>query len=208
MRPMKSMIAALMLVAAFAGAASTASAQAPEGVRVRVRGTIDTLEGGVLTVKSPAGQLTKVAFPDNTGVVGMARRTLADIKPNDFIGVTSTRGADGRMQAVEVHIFPEAMRGTGEGQYDWDLLPQSTMTNGSVTGSVAASDGQTLKVNYKGGESEITVGPKTEIVSYVPGDKSLLVPGAHIVVLALKQPDGAMSALRVNAEKDGVRPPM
>jgi hypothetical protein len=203
MHLMKSVIAGLIALSAV-----SAWAQAPEGVRTRLRGTVEALDGQTLTLKSRNGDSVKLAFPAGTQVLGMARKTLADIKSGDFVGVTSIHDADGKMSAVEVHIFPEAMRGTGEGQSAWDLLPDSTMTNGAITGSVAAPQGQTLKVNYKGSEAEITVTPKTQIVAYAPGDASLLKPGAAVVILALQQPDGSLTVTRVNAEKDGVKPPM
>jgi hypothetical protein len=203
MRLIKSMIAvliALLVVPAWA--------QTPEPVRTRIRGTVETFDGQTLVVKTRGGDLSKLAFPPGTIVLAMIKQSLADIKSGDFVGVTSMRGADGRMNALEVHIFPEAMRGTNEGQFAWDLVPGSAMTNGAIAGSASAPEGQTLKVNHKGTESEITVSPQTPIVAYAPGDATLLVPGATVLVQALQQPDGSLTATRVNAEKDGVKPPM
>src|SRR5262249_52055666 len=110
--------------------------------------------------------------------------------------------------AIEVHIFPEAMRGTAEGQFPWDLVPDSIMTNATVAGITSVPQGQVLKVSYKGGESEIIVPSDIPIVTYVPGDASLLKPGAAIFTVALKKPDGSLTSTRVTAEKDGVKPPM
>jgi hypothetical protein len=203
MRLTKFMIAGLIALLA-----TPVWAQTPETVRIRVRGTVDALDGQKLVVKARSGDLTEIAFPPGTPVLAMVKKSLADIQSGDFVGVTSMRGADGRMNALEVHIFPEAMRGTNEGQFAWDLGPDTTMTNGAITGSASAPDGRTLKVNHKGVDSEITVSPQTSIVAYAPGDAGLLVPGATVLVQAVKQPDGSLTATRVNAEKDGVKPPM
>ena len=176
---------------------------------VRVRGTIERVEGQTLVVKSRDGAELKVVLPDNAVVVALVKSSLSDIKPGSFVGVTGMPQADGRQKAVEVHIFPEAMRGTGEGHRPWDLQPQSTMTNANVEQTVAGVDGHTLTLKYKDGEKKIIVVPETAIVTYVPGDKSELKPGVKIFVAAAnKQPDGTLQAPRVNFGKDGLTPPM
>ena len=176
---------------------------------VRVRGTIERVEGQTLLVKSRDGAELKVVLADNALVVGIVKTSLSDIKPGSFVGVTGLPQADGSQKAVEVHIFPEAMRGTGEGHRPWDLRPQSTMTNANVEQTVAGVDGQTLTVKYKGGEKKIIVPPDTPIVTYVPGDKSELKPGVKIFIAgAEKKPDGTLQAPRVNFGKDGLTPPM
>jgi hypothetical protein len=176
---------------------------------VRVRGTIERVEGQTLVVKSRDGAELKVVLADNALVVGIVKTSLSDIKPGSFVGVTGLPQADGSQKAVEVHIFPEAMRGTGEGHRPWDLRPQSTMTNANVEQTVAGVDGQTLTVKYKGGEKKIIVPPDTPIVTYVPGDKSELKPGVKIFIAgAEKKPDGTLQAPRVNFGKDGLTPPM
>ena len=176
---------------------------------VRVRGTIERVEGQTLVVKSRDGAELKVVLADNALVVGIVKTSLSDIKPGSFVGVTGLPQADGSQKAVEVHIFPEAMRGTGEGHRPWDLRPQSTMTNANVEQTVAGVDGQTLTVKYKGGEKKIIVPPDTPIVTYVPGDKSELKPGVKIFVAgAERRPDGTLQAPRVNFGKDGLTPPM
>ena len=176
---------------------------------VRVRGTIEGVEGQTLLVKSRDGRVVKVALPDNAPVVGIANASLSDVKPGSFVGVTGMPQADGSQKAVEVHIFPEAMRGTGEGHRPWDLRPQSTMTNANVEQTVAGVDGRTLTVKYKGGEKKIVVPPDAPIVSYVPGDKSELKPGVKIfIAAATAKPDGTLEAARVNYGKDGLTPPM
>jgi hypothetical protein len=179
---------------------------------VRVRGTIERVEGQTLLVKSRDGAELKVVLADNALVVGIVQASLSDIKPGTFVGVTGMPQPDGSQKAVEVHIFPEAMRGTGEGHYPWDLRPQSTMTNGNVEHveqTVTGVNGQTLTMKYKDGEKKITVPPDTPIVTYVLGDKSELKPGTKIFIAAAKKlPDGTLQAPRVNFGKDGLTPPM
>ena len=185
-----------------------AAQNAPEGTPTRVRGTVEKLDGQNLTVKSRDGQQLTIALAPNFTVRYLVKKSLADVKSGDFVATTSTKGTDGKNHSVELRIFPEAMRGLGEGQYAWDLMPDSLMTNATVSGVTGAPQGQTLKVNYKGNESEIIVDPDTPIFGYGTGDTSLLKPGAAIFIVALKKPDGSLSAARVTAEKDGVKPPM
>lgn len=189
-------------------AAAQAPQGAPEGTRTRIRGTVEKLDGQNLMLKSRDGQQMTIVLAQDFTVQGVAKRTLADIKAGDYVASTSVKGADGKLHAVEIHIFPEAMRGVAEGQQPWDLVPDSIMTNATVSGITAAPQGQVLKVTFKGGEAEVIVGPDTPIVTYVPGDASLLKPGAAIFCIALKKPDGTLTAPRVTAEKDGVKPPM
>jgi len=205
MRMHSLLAAALISVATVPALAQTAP---PDGVPTRVRGTVEKLDGQTLMIKSREGQDVSVALAANFVVVGVAKRSLSDIKAGDYIASTSVKGTDGKLHAVEVHIFLEAQRGTGEGQFAWDLVPDSLMTNATVSGVTAAPEGQTLKVTYKGSESDVIVGPDTPIVTYVPGDTTLLKPGAAVFVFALKKPDGSLTAARVTAEKDGVKPPM
>jgi len=198
----------------FAGAliamlALPAAAQnAPEGTPTRIRGTVEKLDGQTLTVKSREGQELRITLAPNFTVAAVVKKSLGDIKAGDFVGAASTKGTDGKLHAIEVLIFPEALRGTGEGERPWDLVPDSLMTNATVAGIASAAQGQVLKVTYKGGESEIIVASDTPVVTFAPGDASLLKPGAAIFIGALKKPDGSLSAARVNAEKDGVKPPM
>jgi hypothetical protein len=180
----------------------------PEGTPQRIRGTVEKLDGQTLTVKSREGQQLTIALAPNFTVSGVAKKTLADIKAGDFVGAASVKGGDGKLRAIEVLIFPEAMRGTGEGERPWDLTSDSLMTNATVGGIASLPQGQVLKLAYKGGESEIIVPSDIPIVTFVPGDASLLKPGAAIFTGALKKPDGSLSATRVTAEKDGVKPPM
>jgi len=186
-----------------------ALAQAPPAsVPTRVRGTVEKLDGQNLAVKTREGPVVTVALAPNFTVNGVVKKDLADIKESDYVGVASTKGTDGKLHALEVLIFPEAMRGTGEGHFPWDLQPESLMTNAAVAGVAAAPTGRTLKLAYKGQKSEIVVGPDAPIVTFQPADGSLLKPGATVFITAQKQPDGTLAAARVTAEKDGIKPPM
>ena len=176
---------------------------------VRVRGTIDRVEGPIYVVKSRDGAELKVALAENGIVVAIVKASLADIKPGLFVGSTAMPQPDGSQKAIEVHIFPEAMRGTGEGHYPWDLQANSTMTNANVEETVAGVDGQTLRLKYKTGEKKVVVTPQTVIVTYNPGDKNDLQPGTKIFIAAAKkQADGTLQAARINYGKDGLTPPM
>jgi hypothetical protein len=186
--------------------AQPAAPPAEAAPQVRLRGTVQALEGPVLTVLTESDGPVAVTVGPNVGINGLAARTLDDIGDNTFVGTTAVRGSDGRWDATEVHIFPEAMRGAGEGHYPWDL-PESTMTNAAVTGTATAGEDRTLKLRYATGEVEVDVGPDVPIVELVPGDRSLLVSGATVFVLGA--PDGDMvNAFAILAEKDGVKPPM
>jgi hypothetical protein len=189
--------------------AAPALAQAPPAsAPTRVRGTVEKLDGHSLAVKTREGPVLTVSLAPDFAVSGVVKKDLADIKQGDFVGVASMKGTDGKLHALEVVIFPESMRGTAEGQFPWDLQPESVMTNGAVAGVAAAPTGRTLKLAYKGGESEIMVGADAPIVTFEPADASLLKPGATVFLTARKQPDGALTAARVTAEKGGVKPPM
>ena len=179
---------------------------------VRVRGTIERVEGQTYVVKSREGTELKVVLADNALVVAIVKASISDIKPGSFVGITGMPQADGSQRAIEVHIFPEAMRGTGEGHYSWDLRPQSTMTNASVVKieqTVTEVNGRVLSMKYKDGEKKIVVPANAPIVTYVPSDKSELKPGVQIFILAAKKlPDGTLQAPRINFGKDGLTPPM
>ena len=188
-------------------AASFAAAQAPE--MVRVRGSIDSVDGQMLTVKSRDGATLKVKAADNATVVAVVKASLADVKQGGFIGVTGMPQPDGSQKAVEIHVFPEAMRGTAEGHRPWDLVPSSTMTNANVDSEVVSSDGKTLVLKYKDGEKTILVPSNVIVVTYVPATMADLKPGEKIfVAAAAKQPDGTLSAPRITVSRNGVNPPM
>jgi hypothetical protein len=189
----------------FALATFPALAQAPEGTPTRIRGTVEKLEGQTMTVKTQAGQEVPVTMAPNFAVTGVEKRSLSDIKTGDYIASTSVRGPDGRLRALEVHFLPP---GAGEGQFAWDLAPDSLMTNATVAGVAAAPQGQVLRVTYKGQEAEITVPPDVPVVAFVPGDATLVKPGAAVFIFGQKKPDGSVSATRATLEKNGVKPPM
>jgi hypothetical protein len=195
--------AALMILAV-----GPALAQAPAGTPTRIRGTVDKLDGQNLTVKTKDGQVLTIALAANVAVATLVKKSVADIKAGDYVASTGVKGTDGKIHAVEVRIFPEALRGAGEGQYPWDLMPDSVMTNATVSGTAAAPKGQVLTVTYKGTQSDYIVDPECPVFGYAPGDTSLLKPGAAVFIIAQKAPDGTLSAARVTAEKDGIKPPM
>jgi hypothetical protein len=174
---------------------------------VRIRGTIERIEGPVYVVKSRDGAELKLTVTDNPLYVAIAPATMADVKPGMFVGSAGMMQADGTQKAIEVHIFPESMRGTGEGHYDWDLKPQSKMTNGNVEQTVAGVDGPTLSVKYKDGEKKLVVTPDTVVVTYVMGSKDDLKPGTKIFVSAAKkQPDGTLQTPRITYGRNGAGP--
>jgi hypothetical protein len=204
---MRSMNLALVS-AAMAIAVTAAVAQTP--APVRVRGTIDGVNGSTLNVTARDGAKVTVKLADNATVVGVAKASLADVKQGSFVGITAMPLPDGTQKAVEIHIFPEAMRGTGEGHRPWDLMPNSTMTNATVDSEVASSDGQKLVLKYKDGEKTFIVPADAAVVSFVPGtEASALAPGAKIFVAAgTKQADGTVLAARINVGLNGITPPM
>jgi len=178
------------------------------GTPVRVRGTVEKLDGDMLTVKSRAGQTAVLKLAPDAKITGMVKLGLADIKDGAFIGSAAVKGADGKLHAQEVTVFPEGMRGRGEGQYPWDTGADVSMTNATVSGVAEASGGRSLKLAYKGGTAEIDVAPETPVVTFAPGDAGLLKPGAAVVIFGEQPALGTMIAHFVSVEKDGVKPPM
>ncbi|TWB87027.1 hypothetical protein FBZ93_12474 [Bradyrhizobium macuxiense] len=174
----------------------------------RVRGTIESVNGDTLAVKSRSGEDVKLHMAGNMVVLGLTKIALADIKVGSFIGTTTVPGSDGVPKAVEVHVFPENMRGTGEGSRPYDLKPNSSMTNATVAESVVGNDGHTLLVKYKDGEKKVQITPDTPVVTYVPGDKADLKAGAKVIAFLKKLPDGSFETDRVSVGRDGLTPPM
>jgi hypothetical protein len=175
---------------------------------VRVRGTIERVDGDIFVVKAKGGNEFKLRLAENGLVAAVVKTALADAKVGSYVGIATLPQADGTQRALEVLIFPENMRGVGEGHYSWDLQPSSMMTNGNVEQTVTATDGQVLTVKYKDGEKKITVPPGVPIVTFLPGDKSELKPGATVFVAAAKpQADGTLQAPRINVGR-GIDPPM
>jgi hypothetical protein len=188
-------------------AASVAAAQQPQ--TARVRGTIESVDGQVLKVKGRDGTPMTVKLADGAPVRTVVRKSLADVKVNTFVGITAMPQPDGTQKAVEIHIFPEALRGLGEGHRPWDLMPNSTMTNANVDSAVASVDGRELVLKYKDGEKKIIVPANVEVVMFAPASIADLKPGETIFVAAAKKlPDGTLEAPNITVGRDGVNPPM
>jgi hypothetical protein len=189
----------------------SAHAAAPEPQRIR--GTIMAFDGQTLEVQTATHGAVKLSVGERTGINGLEKKTFQDIKDNSFIGTTAVKDSKGRWQASEVHIFPEAMRGAGEGHYAWDM-PESTMTNAAVTGT-AGRNGRTLRLKYSttpgtaaAGEVGVDITDKTAIVAFIAGDRSLLVRGATVFALAIPQTENTATAVALVVETRGVKPPM
>ncbi|MGB6538038.1 MAG: hypothetical protein WBF58_18975 [Xanthobacteraceae bacterium] len=200
------MLGASALAALFA--ASLAAAQAPQ--MVRVRGTIEKVDGSVLTVTSSSGSTLMIKLADKARVTAMVKATLADIKVGSFIGITAMPQPDGSQKAIGIHIFMDAQRGVVPARFSpWDRRPGSTMTNADVSSVVTSVDSEVMMVKYPDGEKKIIVTPDTPVVRFVPGSMADLKPGAQIFVVAgKKMADGTIDAPAINVGRDGVAPPM
>src|SRR5215217_2268325 len=189
-RSLSSILASLLGVAALVWVSAWISvpvqAQSPQ--TVRVRGTVVSLDGNALVVKSRNGETVPIRLTDSWSVSGVVKASLADIKPGTYIGTAAMPQRDGSLRALEVLIFPEAMRGTGEGHRPWDLLPESTMTNATVAETVNKVDGPILNLTYNGGEKKVVVPPEAPIVTFAPADRSDLKPGARVIATVTKGP--------------------
>jgi hypothetical protein len=196
---------ALMLFAAVA--ATSALAQAPS--MVRVRGTIESVNGQTLNVKTRDGATVAVKLADNAPIRTVVKKSVADVKQGLFVGITAMPQPDGTQKAVEIHIFPEALRGTGEGHRPWDLMPNSTMTNANIDSEVASAGGQKLVLKYKDGEKTFIVPENVVVVMFAPGSAADLKPGVKIFIVAAKKlPDGTLEAPGITVGSNGVDPPM
>lgn len=174
---------------------------------VRIRGTVERIEGPIFMVKSRDGSEVKLTVTDKPLFVAIVPGKMSDIKPGMYVGSAGMMQADGTQKAIEVHIFPESMRGTGDGHYDWDLLPKSKMTNGNVEQAVTGVDGPVLSVKYKDGEKKLVVTPQTVVVTYEMGKREEIVPGTRIFVAAAKkQADGTLQTPRITYGRNGEGP--
>jgi hypothetical protein len=197
--------AALTVAAVFA--ATAALAQAPD--TVRVRGTIESVDGSNLTVKARDGAEMKVKLTADATIRTVVGKTVADVKQGEFVGITAMPQPDGTQKAVEIHIFPEAARGSGEGHRPWDLMPGSTMTNANVDTEVAISDGKKLVLKYKDGDKTFIVPDNIKVVMFAPGSAADVKPGAKIFIVAAKKlADGSLEASGATVSSAGVDPPM
>ncbi len=188
-------------------ATSMAAAQAPD--IVRVRGTIESVDGQVLNVKGRDGAVIKVKLADGARLLTVNKMSLADVKPGIFVGITAMPQPDGTQKVVEVHIFPEALRGTGEGHRPWDLMPNSTMTNANIDSAVVSTDGQMLVLKYKDGEKKFVMPADAVVVMFAPATMADVKAGEKIFVVAgKKQSDGTIEAPSMVVGHNGVNPPM
>lgn len=197
---------ALLLVLAASAAMFAAEASAQQPAPMRIRGELVAVDAASITVKRKAGGDVKIAIKPDQAVSAVKKVALADVKPGSYVGI-ATKNSGGKLVALEVLVFPEAGRGTGEGHYEWDLAPGSMMTNANVDTVVNSVDGRTLKLSYKGGSKEITVPENAPVVTPTSASRADLVPGKKVFVIANGDPAN-LTAARVYVEKDGVAPPM
>ena len=201
----RSLAASLAVVSVLASSAWAQQPPAP----TRIRGTIESIDGKTLSIKTREGSDVKVNITDDIAVIGIAKTSLSDIKQGSYIGVSGMPQPDGSQKALAIHIFPEAMRGASEGFRAWDLRPNSTMTNATVAQTVASVDGQVIEVKYKDGEKKVVVPPDAAIVAFAAGDKAEVKPGAKIIIFgAVKKDDGSLETNRIGVGRDGIAPPM
>ncbi len=186
---------------------SAAAQSPPVNPTQRLRGAVVSFDGSRLVMKERGGELLTLTPAGDLAVNEVVPIELSAIQPGSFVGVAAATGSDGQLRALEVLVFPEAARGSGEGHYPWDLQPGSTMTNATVADVVAVANGRSLKLRYKDGEKTIVVPEGSPIVTFKPGDRSLLVAGARVMVTAQAR-DGTLTALRVLAGRNGFTPPM
>ena len=201
----RSLIASLAVVSVLASSAWAQQSPTP----TRIRGTIEGVNGSMLSIKTREGTDVKVKMTDDLKVIGIAKTTLSEIKPGSYIGVSAMPQPDGSQKAFAIHIFPEAMRGAAEGHRPWDQRPNSTMTNATVAETVAGVDGQVINVKYKDGEKKVVVPPDAAIVAFADGEKSEIKPGAKIIIFGAKKlDDGSLETNRIGVGRDGITPPM
>lgn len=196
------------LLPACAATLFVVAALAQTAPSTRIRGTIAAIDGPTMTVTSRDGQKLDITLNDLLTVTTVKRVELASITPGTFIGTATRTGANGELQAIEVLVFPEAMRGAGEGHYPWDLEPGSMMTNATVTATVQATSGQELSLSYKGGNNKVVVPPQAPIVTFAPAERADLKVGAPVFLSATKNAEGKLATSRVIVGKEGVAPPM
>ncbi len=197
----------LLVFGLLASTLSAVPCQADDVKPTRVRGAITAIEGNVLRIHSNRGEDLQVNLTQDTQVRGVTLAEVSEIKPGSYIGSAAVPQPDGTLRALEVHVFPPEMAGTGDGHRPFDLGNDSTMTNGSV-GDLVTSNGRTITVNYKGGQKKIVIPDDVPVVNLVPGDRTLLKPGVKIVLQAQKGADGTLNAQSISAGENGVTPPM
>jgi hypothetical protein len=197
------------VVFVLAACVTTSISAFAEDTPARVRGTFQKMDGNNLTIATKSGKEADVTLKDGAPIIAVTKGAMSDIKSNSFVGITAMPQPDGTQKAVEVHVFEESLRGVGEGHYPWDLMPNSTMTNGAVAQQVEKVEGNTLQVKYKDGEKTIVVPKDAEVVNLVAGTKADLKTGAHVFIPRWeKQGDGTWQAAVVVVGRDGITPPM
>jgi hypothetical protein len=201
---LRGIVAALGL----AGLVTSSTTWAQGSNPVRIRGTIERVDGESLHVKTRGGADAIVRLADGATITGLVKSSWADIKPGSYVGTAAVEQPTGNLKSIEVQVFPEAMRGVGEGHRDYDLGPKSSMTNGTVGEVMQTGEGRTLTIKYQGGEKTVVVPPDAPVVTYVPSARADLAPGAKVIVTAMKQPDGTLQTNRVLVGRDGLEPPM
>ncbi len=174
---------------------------------IRLRGVVERVDTDSITFKERRGETLKIAMPPNLNITEVYPIKMTDIQENSFIGTATLTNSSGRLEALEVLVFPEAMRGTGEGHYSWDLMPGSMMTNANVSQLKSIGSGRELKLDYKGGSQVVFVPENTPIVTFRPGSLALLVPQANAILTVIEK-DGQPQLTRVTVGKDGFKPPM
>lgn len=199
-----------LLAASFAAMTILASsAIAQQAPMTRIRGTIETVDGNTLGIKTREGADVTVKMTENVAVFALVKTSLSEVKEGSYIGISAMPEPDGTQKAFAVHIFPANQRGAAEGFHPWDARPHSTMTNATVAETVKGTEGQNILVKYKGGEKKVVVPPDTPVVTFVASDKSEVKPGAKVIIFgAAKKDDGTLEAGRVNVGRDGITPPM
>jgi hypothetical protein len=200
--------AASLLAASLLAASLLAAVARADSPPSHIRGTVASLDGATLNVATREGPTVGVMLTDKTGIASMQKLDISAIKAGTFIGTAAQPGKDGELEAMEVVVFPEARRGTGEGHYAWDLAPGTSMTNANVDAVVQGNSGDELTLSYKGGSVKVKVPPTVPVVTFGPADRGDLKPGAPLFIVARKADDGMMNALFVAVGKDGVAPPM
>lgn len=196
----------ISLAAALILAATATATNAQQSTRVR--GTIEKIEADSVIVKTTEGQSVTLKFAPNLSVAIVVKAQVSDIKAGAFIGAGARPQADGTLKAIQVYLFPEALRGTGEGHRDWAAMPQTTMTNATVAETVSNVSGPELTLKYKDGEKKLVIGPDANVITTKPGERSDLKIGTELVATAMKAADGTLTAARVTVGKDGVAPPL
>jgi hypothetical protein len=193
---------------AFALLVPFAAAAWAQGSTQRIRGDVVAIEGQKLQVRSRSGEMLSIDLADQYTVTSVVRIAPEAITPGSFVGTAAVPQPDGTERALEVLVFPESGRGSGEGHYAWDLQPGSMMTNATVAKVIDIDNARRMTLKYKDGENVVTIPPNIPIVTFEPGSREMLRPGAHVMLGATVRPDGSLTATRVSVGKDGLVPPM